>query len=112
MKTDASMRLRLPSSLILILLWEQTGIIPVHGSSPTPSVNDLGGDSHGGGHGSQAADEVVHQIKQEGGVAVPNYGRPPGSLVSCSVWWHFMYNNASPVMCIWSTREQKLLALT
>jgi len=36
-------------------------------------VNDLGGDMHGGGRGSKAADDVVATIRARGGVAVPNY---------------------------------------
>ncbi|MHB8511656.1 MAG: SDR family NAD(P)-dependent oxidoreductase [Actinomycetota bacterium] len=37
-------------------------------------VNDLGVDLGGGGGGKQPADEVVAQIKQEGGEAIPHYG--------------------------------------
>ncbi|MBI3184111.1 MAG: SDR family NAD(P)-dependent oxidoreductase [Myxococcales bacterium] len=36
-------------------------------------VNDLGGDRHGGGKGSEAADKVVAEIKAAGGEAVANY---------------------------------------
>ncbi|MCH7959314.1 MAG: SDR family NAD(P)-dependent oxidoreductase [Candidatus Hydrogenedentes bacterium] len=36
-------------------------------------VNDLGGDIHGGGEGSSAADKVVAEIKAAGGEAVANY---------------------------------------
>ena len=36
-------------------------------------VNDLGGDIHGGGKGSAAADQVVDEIKAAGGQAVANY---------------------------------------
>jgi len=36
-------------------------------------VNDLGGDRHGGGKGSDAADSVVAEIKAAGGDAVANY---------------------------------------
>src|SRR5712692_5819433 len=36
-------------------------------------VNDLGGDRHGGGKGSEMADKVVGEIKAAGGEAVPNY---------------------------------------
>ncbi|MCH7911252.1 MAG: serine/threonine protein kinase, partial [Candidatus Hydrogenedentes bacterium] len=36
-------------------------------------VNDLGGDIHGGGKGSSAADKVVAEIKAAGGEAVANY---------------------------------------
>ena len=36
-------------------------------------VNDLGGDRHGGGKGSDAADSVVAEIKKAGGDAVANY---------------------------------------
>ncbi|MCA9663075.1 MAG: SDR family NAD(P)-dependent oxidoreductase, partial [Myxococcales bacterium] len=36
-------------------------------------VNDLGGDAHGGGKGSAAADKVVDEIKAAGGEAVANY---------------------------------------
>ncbi|HEX7488785.1 MAG TPA: SDR family NAD(P)-dependent oxidoreductase, partial [Anaeromyxobacteraceae bacterium] len=36
-------------------------------------VNDLGGDRHGGGRGSDAADRVVEEIKAAGGEAVPSY---------------------------------------
>jgi len=36
-------------------------------------VNDLGGDRHGGGKGSEAADKVVAEIMSAGGEAVANY---------------------------------------
>ncbi len=36
-------------------------------------VNDLGGDRHGGGKGSDAADKVVEEIKAAGGDAVASY---------------------------------------
>jgi NAD(P)-dependent dehydrogenase (short-subunit alcohol dehydrogenase family) len=36
-------------------------------------VNDLGGDRHGGGKGSEMADKVVEEIKAAGGDAVANY---------------------------------------
>jgi len=36
-------------------------------------VNDLGGDRHGGGKGSDAADRVVEEIKAAGGEAVASY---------------------------------------
>lgn len=36
-------------------------------------VNDLGGDTKGGGKSSAAADKVVQEIKDKGGKAVPNY---------------------------------------
>ncbi len=36
-------------------------------------VNDLGGDAHGGGKSSRAADLVVDAIKEAGGEAVANY---------------------------------------
>ncbi|MCB9702502.1 MAG: SDR family NAD(P)-dependent oxidoreductase [Myxococcales bacterium] len=36
-------------------------------------VNDLGGDAHGGGKGSAAADAVVSMIREAGGEAVANY---------------------------------------
>lgn len=36
-------------------------------------VNDLGGDTKGGGKSSRAADEVVSEIRAKGGRAVPNY---------------------------------------
>lgn len=36
-------------------------------------VNDLGGDRHGGGKGSDAADRVVAEIKAAGGEAVANH---------------------------------------
>jgi NAD(P)-dependent dehydrogenase (short-subunit alcohol dehydrogenase family) len=36
-------------------------------------VNDLGGDRHGGGKGSELADAVVEEIKKGGGDAVANY---------------------------------------
>jgi len=36
-------------------------------------VNDLGGDRHGGGKGSELADAVVEEIKKGGGEAVANY---------------------------------------
>jgi NAD(P)-dependent dehydrogenase (short-subunit alcohol dehydrogenase family) len=36
-------------------------------------VNDLGGDRHGGGRGSDAADKVVEEIRAAGGDAVASY---------------------------------------
>lgn len=36
-------------------------------------VNDLGGDRHGGGKGSEAADKVVEEIKAAGAEAVASY---------------------------------------
>jgi NAD(P)-dependent dehydrogenase (short-subunit alcohol dehydrogenase family) len=36
-------------------------------------VNDLGGDRHGGGRGSEAADRVVEEIKTAGGEAAPSH---------------------------------------
>jgi NAD(P)-dependent dehydrogenase (short-subunit alcohol dehydrogenase family) len=36
-------------------------------------VNDLGGDRHGGGRGSEAADRVVEEIKAAGGEAAASY---------------------------------------
>jgi 3-hydroxyacyl-CoA dehydrogenase/3a,7a,12a-trihydroxy-5b-cholest-24-enoyl-CoA hydratase len=36
-------------------------------------VNDLGGDIHGGGGSSRAADVVVDEIRAAGGEAVANY---------------------------------------
>lgn len=36
-------------------------------------VNDLGGDRHGDGGGSMAADQVVDEIRAAGGEAAPNY---------------------------------------
>lgn len=36
-------------------------------------VNDLGGDRHGDGGGSMAADKVVDEIRAAGGEAAPNY---------------------------------------
>ncbi len=36
-------------------------------------VNDLGGDAHGGGKGSAAADVVVQAIRDAGGTAIANY---------------------------------------
>ncbi|OXA59837.1 peroxisomal multifunctional enzyme type 2 [Folsomia candida] len=36
-------------------------------------VNDLGGNQHGDGSSSRAADQVVQEIVQKGGKAVPNY---------------------------------------
>lgn len=37
-------------------------------------VNDLGGDVHGQGSSSRAADVVVNEIKADGGIAVADYG--------------------------------------
>ena len=36
-------------------------------------VNDLGGSTAGEGQGSRAADQVVEEIREAGGQAVPNY---------------------------------------
>ena len=44
-----------------------------HVHAHTHTVNDLGGDMHGGGR-SPAADAVVATIKKNGGTAVANYG--------------------------------------
>ncbi len=38
------------------------------------TVNDLGGDMHGGGR-SPAADAVVETIRKSGGTAIANYGQ-------------------------------------
>lgn len=41
-------------------------------------MNDLGGDSKGGGKNSAAADKVVEEIRAKGGKAVANYGEKFG----------------------------------
>jgi len=55
--------------------------------SSFPAVNDLGGDMHGGGRGSKAADDVVTTIRARGGVAVPNYGRV---MSNCEMVYHIL----------------------
>lgn len=37
-------------------------------------MNDLGGNTKGGGKSSAAADKVVEEIRAKGGKAVANYG--------------------------------------
>ena len=39
-------------------------------------VNDLGGNIKGFGQDTNAADEVVNQIRAKGGIAIANYGKP------------------------------------
>ena len=48
-------------------------------------MNDLGGDMHGGGKGSRAADDVVAAIRARGGIAVPNYGKVVSNCGSSNV---------------------------
>jgi 3-hydroxyacyl-CoA dehydrogenase/3a,7a,12a-trihydroxy-5b-cholest-24-enoyl-CoA hydratase len=43
------------------------------GSGARVVINDLGGDIHGGGKSSHAADRVVEEINSSGGAAVANY---------------------------------------
>lgn len=43
-------------------------------------VNDLGGNTKGGGKSSAAADKVVEEIRDKGGKAVANYGEKFGLL--------------------------------
>lgn len=45
-------------------------------------VNDLGGNSKGGGKSSAAADKVVEEIRAKGGKAVANYGEKFGLCLS------------------------------
>ncbi|MFC1532111.1 SDR family NAD(P)-dependent oxidoreductase [Thermodesulfobacteriota bacterium] len=45
--------------------------LAAHGASVV--VNDYGGSANGIGYSSKPANEVVDEIKREGGVAVPNY---------------------------------------
>ncbi|MEZ4451530.1 MAG: SDR family NAD(P)-dependent oxidoreductase [Nannocystaceae bacterium] len=50
-------------------------------------VNDLGGDAHGGGKGSKAADAVVAAIKEAGGEAIANYDsvEDGAKIVQCAL---------------------------
>jgi len=50
-------------------------------------VNDLGGDRHGGGKSSSAADQVVQEIKAAGGEAVANYDsvEDGAKIVQCAM---------------------------
>ncbi len=50
-------------------------------------VNDLGGDRHGGGKGSDAADSVVAEIKAAGGDAVANYDTVATREGADSILW-------------------------
>jgi NAD(P)-dependent dehydrogenase (short-subunit alcohol dehydrogenase family) len=50
-------------------------------------VNDLGGDRHGGGKGSDAADKVVEEIKAAGGDAVANYESVASREGADSILW-------------------------
>lgn len=45
-------------------------------------MNDLGGNSKGGGKSSAAADKVVEEIRAKGGKAVANYGEKFGLFLS------------------------------
>lgn len=45
-------------------------------------VNDLGGNTKGGGKSSAAADKVVEEIRAKGGKAVANYGEKFGLFFS------------------------------
>lgn len=45
-------------------------------------MNDLGGNSKGGGKSSAAADKVVEEIRAQGGKAVANYGEKFGLFLS------------------------------
>lgn len=57
-------------------------------------MNDLGGNSKGGGKSSAAADKVVEEIRAKGGKAVANYGERFGlfrSLVFLCVSFCFFF---------------------
>lgn len=45
-------------------------------------MNDLGGNTKGGGKSSAAADKVVEEIRAKGGKAVANYGEKFGLFLS------------------------------
>lgn len=45
-------------------------------------MNDLGGNTKGGGKSSAAADKVVAEIRAKGGQAVANYGEKFGQVFS------------------------------
>lgn len=45
-------------------------------------MNDLGGNTKGGGKSSAAADKVVEEIRSKGGKAVANYGEKFGLFLS------------------------------
>lgn len=50
-------------------------------------MNDLGGNSKGGGKSSAAADKVVEEIRAKGGKAVANYGMKFGLFLSLAYLW-------------------------
>lgn len=60
-------------------------------------MNDLGGNTKGGGKSSAAADKVVEEIRSKGGKAVANYGEEFGlflSLVSfCPSFSPFLFSS-------------------
>ena len=68
-----------------------------HMPTHTHTVNDLGGDMHGGGR-SPAADAVVAAIQKNGGTAVANYGIYIQCTVGHATHTHHIHRHSPPLL--------------